>query len=434
MQNKTKFKESEIGMIPEVWGVASFKEILGDKGYIRGPFGSALRRPELKTEGIAVYEQEHAIYNSRNFRYYLDEKKFEELSRFQVKENDLIISCSGTLGKASIISKDDPKGIISQALLILRPDASKIRPLFLKYFIDSPRGFDSLVSRSTGSVQVNIAKREIIEGILLSLPELREQDAIVKFISDIDLKIEINQQMNKNVEAIGEALFKHWFMGFEFPDEKGMPYKSSGGKMVDSELGTIPGGWRCEKLGDVVLINHKSINEGYQEKIIQYIDISSVSAGKLETVNTYNLEEAPSRAKRLVAHGDVIWSCVRPNRKSYLFIHKPPKNLVVSTGFAVLTPKGIPPSFLYCWVTTDEFVDYLAANADGSAYPAVRPEHFSIADILLPPAPLLSRFENVMAPLMEKIAYNEEQCRTLCIIRDMLLPRLMSGQIRVPAG
>jgi hypothetical protein len=101
MKTRAKFKQTELGMIPEDWEVVSFKEILGEKGYIRGPFGSALRRPELKTEGIAVYEQEHAIYNSRNFRYYIDGEKFEELCRFQVKENDLIISCSGTLRNVS---------------------------------------------------------------------------------------------------------------------------------------------------------------------------------------------------------------------------------------------------------------------------------------------------------------------------------------------
>ena len=92
-------------------------ELLQNKGYIRGPFGSALKRPEMKSEGIPVYEQQHAIYNSREFRFYIDEKKFEELKRFQVKNGDIVISCSGTVGKVTIIKEDDPKGIISQALI-----------------------------------------------------------------------------------------------------------------------------------------------------------------------------------------------------------------------------------------------------------------------------------------------------------------------------
>lgn len=99
--------------------------LLEPKGYIRGPFGSALKRNELLNSGIPVYEQQHAITGIRNFRYFINENKFNELKRFTVKNNDLIISCSGTVGKISIIKETDPKGIISQALLIL--DSIKIK-------------------------------------------------------------------------------------------------------------------------------------------------------------------------------------------------------------------------------------------------------------------------------------------------------------------
>ena len=143
MTSKTNYKQTEIGEIPQTWELVELRDVLSEKGYIRGPFGSALRRPELKSEGIPVYEQQHAIYGVRDFRYYIDEEKFEELKRFQVKVNDLIISCSGTLGKVSIITDEDPKGIISQALLALRPDTEKILPDYLKYFFTSRYGFTS---------------------------------------------------------------------------------------------------------------------------------------------------------------------------------------------------------------------------------------------------------------------------------------------------
>ena len=91
------------------------KEILQDKGYIRGPFGSSLKRNELKSTGIPVYEQQHAIYATREFRYYIDEEKYSQMKRFTVKPKDLIISCSGTIGKVDLISEKDPIGIISQS-------------------------------------------------------------------------------------------------------------------------------------------------------------------------------------------------------------------------------------------------------------------------------------------------------------------------------
>lgn len=101
------------------WNETILSEVLVDKGYIRGPFGSALKRGDMKEDGIPVYEQQHAIYNSREFRYYIDEQKFNEMKRFQVRKDDLIISCSGTVGKVSIIKDDDPNGIISQACCCL---------------------------------------------------------------------------------------------------------------------------------------------------------------------------------------------------------------------------------------------------------------------------------------------------------------------------
>ena len=183
------------------WNNIHLSDVLVDKGYIRGPFGSALKRGDMKDSGIPVYEQQHAIYNSRYFRYYIDEQKFNEMKRFQVNTDDLIISCSGTVGKVSIIRNDDPKGIISQALLLLRVDKNKILPLYLKYFFTLRDGYNAIVSRSSGSVQINIAKRNIIEQIPLMLPKIETQRKIVEILSSIDEKIEENQKINENLAA-----------------------------------------------------------------------------------------------------------------------------------------------------------------------------------------------------------------------------------------
>src|SRR5690606_36169698 len=151
--------------------------------------------------------------------------------------NDILISCSGTVGKVTIIKDEDPMGIISQALLILRPDTTKVLPEFLYYFFSSSKGYNSIVSRSSGSVQVNIAKRKVIEEIEIEVPNLNIQSKIVNILKVLDGKIEINNKINNILEEIAQTIFKHWFVDFEFPDEKGEPYKSSGGKFVDSELG-----------------------------------------------------------------------------------------------------------------------------------------------------------------------------------------------------
>lgn len=174
--------------IPKSWSVLTIKEILKDKGYIRGPFGSALKKEDMLLEGVPVYEQQHVIGNHRKFRYFINNEKFESMKRFCVNQGDILVSCSGTLGKISLIDKEDPKGIINQALLILRADNNKVSSIYLKYFLNSKEGQNKLIENASGSAQVNIAKREEIETIPVLIPT---KDILDK-VSDILLSCEKN--------------------------------------------------------------------------------------------------------------------------------------------------------------------------------------------------------------------------------------------------
>ena len=140
--------------IPEGWVDTTLGDLMADKGYIRGPFGSVLKRGEMLDHGVLVYEQANAIYNHRKFRYFISIDKHLTLSRFTLKPNDILISCSGTSGKTTIINEDDPKGIISQALLILRSKPKKIDTYWLNYFLNSKEGRIKLVGMSHGSIHV----------------------------------------------------------------------------------------------------------------------------------------------------------------------------------------------------------------------------------------------------------------------------------------
>ncbi|WP_082668960.1 restriction endonuclease subunit S [Pseudoalteromonas rubra] len=172
--------------IPLSWKLVSFGELLKEKGYIRGPFGSALKKDDMVEEGVPVYEQQHAIGDHRNFRYFVSDSKFNLLKRFQVKLNDFVISCSGTIGSVTLIRDDDPLGIINQALLILRLDEKKCNKYLFKAFLESKDGKNKLVENSVGSAQVNIAKREVIQAIALPLPEINVQDAFAKSFKAIE--------------------------------------------------------------------------------------------------------------------------------------------------------------------------------------------------------------------------------------------------------
>ena len=178
------------------------KNILQDKGYIRGPFGSALKKDDMVKNGVPIYEQQHAIYNHRNFRYFITNEKANSLHRFEVKTGDLILSCSGTVGKTSIIKENDIKGIINQALLILRVKQDLINVRYLEHFLNSSLGMKKILSNTNGSAQVNICKREDFEKILIPLPSMNEQNKVVNILDQFDsLCNDISKGLPSEIEA-----------------------------------------------------------------------------------------------------------------------------------------------------------------------------------------------------------------------------------------
>jgi type I restriction enzyme, S subunit len=210
------------------------------------------------------------------------------------------------------------------------------------------------------------------------------------------------------------------FVNFRFPGHEKI-------KLVPSPLGPIPQGWEIKRLKDVAEVNRAQINARTAPEELLYIDISSVSPGQIDSITTYIFADAPGRARRIVQHGDVLWSCVRPNRRSHAQVMHPEPNAIASTGFAVLTARKVPFTFLYLATTTDDFVAYLINHATGATYPAVTAATFEKADLLIPPAPLLNIFANTTIPMAEQVYTLQTKIINLRRTRDLLLPRLLSG-------
>lgn len=260
----------------------------------------------------------------------------------------------------------------------------------------------------------------------IRLPPLRIQRRIAGILSAYDELIENSQRRIKILEAMARGLYREWFVHFRFPGHESVP-------RVPSPLSEIPQGWEVKKLGDVAEVNRAQINARTAPEELHYIDISSVSPGQIDSITTYAFADAPGRARRIVQHGDVLWSCVRPSRRSYAQVMHPERNTIASTGFAILTARTVPFTFLYFATTTDDFVTYLTNNATGAAYPAVTAPAFEKANLLIPPAPLLKQFGDVTIAMVEQIHTLQRQIQNLRRTRDLLLPRLLSGQINVEA-
>lgn len=398
------------------------KELLDEKGYIRGPFGSALRRNELLDEGIPVYEQQNAIYNNREFRYFINNEKYEEMKRFTVRENDLIISCSGTVGRVSVIRKDDPIGIISQALLILRPNTEKVLTDFLFYFFTSRIGYNSIISRSGGSVQANISKRAVIENIDIDVPPLPEQKSIVNILSALDKKIEVNNQINKTLESMAQAIFKQWFVDFEFPNEDGEPYKSSGGEMVESELGMIPKGWEVKELGEIIDIHDSkriplSKNEREKrEKIYPYYGAASL----MDYVDEFIFDGI---YVLLGEDGTVVNEDGSPVLQ-YVW----GKFWVNNHAHVLSGKKGVSINFLYILLSNLN----VSGAITGAVQLKINQKNLKEMKIIMPnDMKLVSQFSDIVDKSFEKTRVKRDENKNLVLLRDSLLPKLMSGEIRV---
>ena len=272
----------------------------------------------------------------------------------------------------------------------------------------------------------------------VNVPPLPEQHVIADILGTFDYKIAINQEMNKTLEKIGQALFKHWFIDFEFPNEKGKPYKSSGGEMVDSEMGEIPKGWQVKKVGDVIDIFGGTTPSTKESKYweggtIHWAtpkDLSELDSPVLiDTERKITPQGLATISSGLLPAGTVLLSSRAPI--GYTAISQIPVS--INQGFiAMVCSHELPNYYVFSWVQFN--LNIIKSVASGTTFEEVNKSNFRRLDILVPPSGLLSKFSTIFGSLYECILNNSFKARTLASVRDSLLPRLMSGQIRVPAG
>jgi len=310
---------------------------------------------------------------------------------------------------------------VNQAICGLVVDPLKANFRYVYYALLATR--EGLIAKAQGAAQQNL-NQDAIKSFEIPSPDLPTQRRIASILSAYDDLIENNTRRIAILEEMARRIYEEWFVRFRFPGHEQV-------KMVESELGLIPEGWKIVSLGDVSAINAKSIRPANAPDEILYIDIASVVPGAITQKQPYRFSEAPGRARRVVQNGDVIWSCVRPNRRSYALVLQPEPTLIASTGFAVLSAKSVPYSYLYFSVTTDDFVGFLTNHATGAAYPAVTASTFESAQLLMPQAEVADRFHSIAAPLLDLSETLKRKNANLRATRDLLLPKLISGELDV---
>jgi type I restriction enzyme S subunit len=351
---------------------------------------------------------------------FISESTHEKLKRSILEEDDVLLTIAGAqVGRCGIVRREHLPANTNQAVGIIRVDRNKAHPRFVYYFFKNPNTFKMCQGIGGQAAQPNI-NLTVLKGFDIPLPNPRVQKSIAEVLTAYDDLIENNLRRIALLEEFARALYREWFIYLRFPGHEHA-------KSIDGVLS----GWEPTTLGHVAVTNRESYSAKELPEQINYVDISSVSQGRVISKTTLSAIEAPGRARRKVQDGDIIWSNVRPNLKAYALILQPDESDVFSTGFTVLSGEKVPFSWLYLFVTTDNFVGYLVNHATGAGYPAVRPDDFERAAVVLPPEDLLKHFHEATEPSFRLISKLDQQNRKLAQARDLLLPRLMNGEIAV---
>lgn len=354
------------------------------------------------------------------------------IENYFVREGDLFFVRSSVkregVGLVSMARRNDDETVHCGFVIRFRPTSRDVDPLFLTYMLRSPYYREVVRGLSSGVAITNISQ-DGLGSLSVQLPPLPTQHRIASILSAYDDLIENNTRRIKILEQMAQAIYREWFVEFRAPGVKLRKASIDEKKVTGKDQ--FPVGWELKQIGNVADVNATSIGKDNVPESINYVDIASVSTGSIDNVQEMTFNEAPGRARRVVKHGDIIWSSVRPNRKSYSLILNPLPNLIVSTGFAVISASQVPYTYLYETTTTDAFVSYLVNHAKGAAYPAVSSEDFRDALILIPNNDLLDQFHEMTVNNFELAQNLKTKNANLRRTRDLLLPRLISGEVEV---
>ena len=392
----------------------------------------------------SITPQEGVTYNLYSLPSFDDGKTFEVLDGADIQSNKYDVPNKCILfNKLNVrfkrvwrIDSQDENKIASTEFLPLVVDEDVVDFHYCYYLLISDKITNYLCGQNTNTSgsHKRIDPNNFLN-IEIKLPKMSIQRQIGKTLSALDRKIVLNKQINDNLEAMAKQLYDYWFVQFDFPNEEGKPYKSSGGAMVWNERlkREIPIGWTCCSIKEMCDINKKTINKD-EHKQIEYLDTGSITQGHISNTEIYNVDMAPSRAQRKVENLSILYSSVRPRLLHYGILSKPKENFIVSTGFVTLDAKCKKMALMvYYFLTSNTITEHLASIADTavSSYPSISPDDIAYLDIVIPSNDIIQKYNDIVEPMFRKMSTLRKEIDSLTKQRDELLPLLMNGQASV---
>jgi len=383
--------------IPRGWKMTTLGEVVDIKGGKRLPMGKSLVVQKTSHPYIRITDIENNKIKKNQLQFITDDV-FSSISRYIVNSGDVIVSIVGSIGFVAIIDDDLDKASLTENCVKF-VNLKNLDSKFLYYFLTSGSGQNEIERNTIGAVQKKLPIYGV-QNIKIFLPSFPEQRAIAAVLSSLDDKIELLREQNKTLEAIAQAIFKEWFVNFNFP--------GATGKMIDSELGKIPEGWKVGKLGDIFEIEYGKSDKKFDESG----DFPVYGAGGI--VGYSNLNDYQGY--------QIIVGC-RGTCGNITLAYKDSK---ITHNSLVITNEWFKP-FSYLFLQT---IDIKRAIT-GSTQPQITIGDLANIEMYIPEDLIIKLFSENIKSVFEKIKNNNAQIQTLSALRDTLLPKLMRGEIRV---
>lgn len=357
---------------------------------------------------------------------FISEEKDNLLRKGKLETNDIIMTTRGTIGnigyyKENFIYKNVR---INSGMVVIRVDEAKISSSYVYQLFKSSVFQEQISSRTSGSAQPQLPIRDLNQ-IEINLPEnIQEQKSIASILSAIDDKIENNLAINKTLEEMAMALYKHWFVDFG-------PFQD--GEFVESELGSIPKDWEVKRLDEIAYKRAETYKFKGKEKVV-FVNTGDVLEGSFMHKNYMDVEDLPGQAKKSIYPEDILYSEIRPGNKRYAYVDFDSQDYVVSTKFMVIRNNElINNKLLYRILTRDETIaefQNLAESRSGT-FPQITFDAIGHIKFALPNIDKQNEFQSIVGYWEEQQTNNLRENKSLIQLRDTLLPKLISGEVRL---
>ena len=383
--------------------------------FVRGPFGGSLKKDSFVEKGFAVYEQQHAIYDQfEDIRYFIDEVKFKEMQRFELHPNELIMSCSGTMGRVAIVPTGIQRGIINQALLKLSPSAA-IFPKFLKYWMDSSDFQDSLKEQAGGAAIQNVASVSILKTIKIQHPSLHEQQRIVAILDEaFDGIATVKANAEKNLQN-ARALFDSHLQSVFSQRGEGWAKKRLE-QIGTTQTGTTPKTAEKSNYGDFIpFVKPADFNKD----------------GSLDYEND-GLSEQGLKDARSVAAGSVLMVCIGATIGKCGYSDR---RVTTNQQINAFTPsKGVSHKFVYFQMLTEGFQRSVMHSSAQATLPIINKSKWSALTLVLPLSideqdRIVAKFDALAGKTQRLESIYQQKLAALDELKKSLLHQAFSGEL-----